>query len=76
MPGFASVRGSSAVPLYSVSMYALRSIAIDRAWRTLTSLSAPFRLQMTSASDANDGPAATVSFALALSWSSVVSGWG
>src|SRR3954469_2608583 len=51
-------------------------MAIESAWRTRTSFSAPVRLEMTSASEENDGPAVTVSLLLFLSWSSVVSGCG
>ena len=51
-------------------------MAIDSAWRTLTSFSAPVRLETTNASEANDGPACTDTAPLDFSWPSVVSGCG
>src|SRR3954468_17765283 len=57
-------------------MYALRSTPIDRAWRTFTWPSAPVSLEMTNASDTNNGQWYTFTFELALNWSSVVSGCG
>jgi len=54
-----------------VSIIALRSMAIDRAWRTRLSPSAPLKLETMNASTFQPEPSVTCTFELLRSWSSV-----